>query len=105
MQKHIGIYSGTFDPVHPGHVAFALETLQTCKLDEVIFLPEQTPRDKQAVTDLSHRIALLERALADEPNMRVLKLRSPQFTVADTLPEIYAALKDTQLTLLVGSDV
>src|SRR5258706_12226030 len=102
MQKHIGIYSGTFDPVHPGHIAFAREALQTCKLDEVIFLPEQTPRGKEAVTDLSHRIALLERALADEPNMRILKLQSPQFTVADTLPEIHNLLGTTRLTRLIG---
>lgn len=105
MQRKVGIYSGTFDPVHLGHVAFAREAQRRCQLAEVVFLPEQTPRGKTVVTDLFHRIALLERALTDEPGMRVATLTSPQFTVAQTLPEIRALLPNTQLVLLMGSDV
>jgi nicotinate-nucleotide adenylyltransferase len=105
MQRHIGIYSGTFDPVHPGHVAFACETRDKLQLDEIIFLPELTPRGKPQVTSMQHRQALLEQLLADQPGMRAVQLRSPQFTVDDTLPELHALLGDAQLTMLIGSDI
>ena len=105
MKRRVGIYAGTFDPVHPGHLAFAAEAKRVCQLDEVIFLPEQTPRAKQGVTDMAHRIALLERAVQDTPGLRVAKLKSPQFTVAETLPEIRSMTGDAQLTLLIGSDI
>ena len=45
-RKSVGIYSGTFDPVHTGHVAFALEAAQVANLQKVVFLPEETPREK-----------------------------------------------------------
>jgi nicotinate-nucleotide adenylyltransferase len=103
--KQIGIYSGTFDPVHPGHVAFARTARELCKLDEILFLPERTPRAKRGVTDLAHRVALLEQGLRGQSGMRVLTLQTDQFTVKDTLPEIRAQTGNAQLTMLIGSDV
>jgi nicotinate-nucleotide adenylyltransferase len=105
MSRQIGIYSGTFDPVHPGHIAFALETQAAQGLDEVIFLPERTPRAKQQASSLNHRIALLEQAIAGLPNMHVLELASDQFTVSQTLPELREHLGDASITMLAGSDV
>jgi nicotinate-nucleotide adenylyltransferase len=101
----IGIFSGTFDPVHAGHLAFALETRRICGLEQVIFLAERSPRDKTAVTDINHRVALLQAATADQSDLAVMELSSPQFTVAETLPELRRQLPDTELTLLIGSDV
>lgn len=105
MARRIGIYSGTFDPVHGGHVAFALAALKTCGLSEVVFLPEERPRGKQNVTALSHRTALLEKAIQTHPNLHIAKVSSPQFTVAQTLPELQKRFPSAELTLLVGSDV
>ena len=48
----IGIYAGTFDPVHAGHVAFALQSLEAAKLDRVYFLPERRPRGKRQVKNI-----------------------------------------------------
>lgn len=105
MQRRTGIYSGTFDPIHQGHIAFAQEALRACKLDEVIFLPEHSPRNKDGVTGISHRIALIERATAAIPVLRVIGLTSQQFTVQHTLPELYQTFSNSHLTLLAGSDV
>jgi nicotinate-nucleotide adenylyltransferase len=105
MPQQIGIYSGTFDPVHSGHIAFAKGAVQDCGLDSVVFLPERTPRDKQNVTALAHRLALLERATAQHPELHVRELESDQFTVQQTLPEIRRLVGDAELMLLVGSDV
>jgi nicotinate-nucleotide adenylyltransferase len=105
MKHRTGIYSGTFDPVHPGHIAFAEETLRICNLDEVVFIPEKTPRGKNQVTDLVHRIALIERTTAEIVGLSVIQLASEQFTVTQTLPELHKLFNNNHLTLLVGSDV
>ena len=105
MQKNIGVYSGTFDPIHSGHIAFAQSAKSKSHLDAVIFLPEPQPRSKPTVTDLSHRIELLKRALANLPDLSVMSLPSEQFSVQQTLPELNAAFPDTTFTFLFGSDV
>lgn len=103
--KRIGIYPGTFDPIHAGHIAFAQEAMRTCKLDEVIFLPEHSPRYKTGVTDIIHRTALIRLATQDMPQLSVEILSSLQFSVKDTLQELRALRSNARLTLLVGSDV
>ena len=105
MERRIGIYSGTFDPVHPGHIAFAAEAMRACDLDEVVFLPERTPRNKQNVTGMLHRVALLKKVTKTMQNMSVVTLASDQFTVEETLPELRNIYSGAQLTLLIGSDV
>ena len=101
----IGIFPGTFDPVHDGHIAFALESLKACRLDEVIFLPEHSPRGKHSVTSLPTRTEQLRQQIAPHPRLRVLELVSRQFTVQDTLPELRQIFAGHNLTLLIGSDI
>jgi len=103
--RQIGIYSGTFDPVHAGHIAFGLETLRQLRLDEVIYLPETIPRYKTGVTPLKHRLAMLELATTPYEGLRPLSVHSSQFTIADTLPELQQLFPDGQFTFLLGSDV
>jgi nicotinate-nucleotide adenylyltransferase len=105
MTKKVGIYSGTFDPVHTGHLAFALQALKQCGLNEVAFAPERQPRAKVAVTELKHRLALLEHALAAQPALYSLQLGSDQFSVADTMPELEQRYPGAELVLLIGSDI
>lgn len=104
MQK-IGIYPGTFDPVHSGHIAFSLEALRIFDLDEVVFLPEALPRGKPTATVISKRILQLNDAIASVKAARVMNLKGSRFTVRETLPELYQLFGSSQLTLLVGSDV
>jgi len=101
----IGIFSGTFDPVHPGHISFAIEAVKKCNLDKVVFLPEKKPREKQDVTDISIRIKTLKEATMHSQNLEVMKLEDEQFTISETLPKLKEIFKDSSLTLLVGSDV
>lgn len=105
MRSRIGIYSGTFDPVHPGHITFAQAAAQVCQLDEIVFLPERRPRGKHTVTDISHRIALIKLSAKSLDSFRVLRLASDQFTVKDTLPELRSIFGSERLTFLIGSDV
>ena len=101
----IGIYAGTFDPVHSGHVAFALQALRAANLDKVYFLPERHPRSKTGVEHFGHRSAMLERALKPHPRLELLELVDRNFSVKGTLPRLRQHFRDTELVFLFGSDV
>jgi nicotinate-nucleotide adenylyltransferase len=104
VAKRIGIFAGTFDPVHNGHVTFALAAARVCDLDKVIFLPEREPRGKTNVTNFAHRLAMIRLAIKEFPILGVEELASRQFSVQETLPELQRRFKQARLTLLVGSD-
>ncbi len=105
LPRRVGVYAGTFDPVHAGHIAFALEAMQTAKLDRVIFLPERRPRFKTATEHFGHRVAMLNRAVRPHPKLEVLELVDGNFTVKRTLPRLHSLFPGVQLVLLMGSDV
>lgn len=101
----VGIYSGTFDPVHNGHIAFCLEALKVCGLDKVWLLPEPKPRGKQHVSDFAHRKAMLQLAILGQPKLEIVTPQTNQFTIEQTLPELQRLAGTTELTMLIGSDV
>jgi nicotinate-nucleotide adenylyltransferase len=103
--ERVGIYAGTFDPVHAGHLAFALQALQAAKLDKVYFLPERRPRGKNHVEHFGHRVAMLKQAARPHPQFDVLELPDVSFTVRQTLPRLREQLGGSQLFFLFGSDV
>jgi len=105
MERHIGIYSGTFDPIHSGHIAFAQEAMRICHIDNVVFLPETQPRVKNAVTPIADRLKFIQNAIADIHSLSVIQLASTQFSTATTLPELQTVFNDAKFTLLLGSDV
>lgn len=103
--KRLGIYAGTFDPVHAGHIAFALQALRAAGLDKVYFLPERQPRGKTAPTHFAHRVAMLKQAARPHPQFGVLELPDVNFGVRQTLPRLKRQFGDSQLLFLFGSDV
>jgi nicotinate-nucleotide adenylyltransferase len=103
--QRIGIYAGTFNPVHSGHIAFALQAMQAAGLDKLYFLPERRPRHKRHVEHFGHRVAMLNRAVLPHPQLDVLELDDVDFTVNRTLPKLEAMFGGDQLVFLFGSDV
>ena len=101
----IGIYPGAFDPVHNGHVAFAIASAKRYGLDRVYFLPEPRPRHKQGVKALEHRVAMLEFATKHDESLGVIQLDQQRFTILETWPIITARFEGAQLFMLLGSDV
>lgn len=101
----IGIFSGTFDPVHKGHIAFALKAAEAAGLDKVYLLPEAVPRRREGATHYAHRIAMLRLAVKPHRKLAVLDLPDKQFTVARTLPRLKKNFAGDELYLLLGSDV
>jgi len=105
MTRKIGIYPGTFDPLHDGHLAFATQALEVCGLDEVMFLPEALPREKPNVSSIQERVAHMNAATKHINDMNVIHLSNDRFTVRDTLPLLREQFSDSELSLFVGSDV
>lgn len=105
MNRRVGIYSGTFDPIHQGHITFALESMRSCQLNSVFILPEPEPRQKQNVTDIDKRTSLIDESIAKIDGLSIIRPSSKQFTIKDTLPQLFDMFKDADITLLVGSDV
>jgi len=103
--RSIGIYPGTFDPIHEGHVAFAESALKVCNLDIIYFLPEKSPRNKTNVTSFNERIASTQSTLSRLPQLETIRLTSSRFTISKTLPEIEKLFEPAHFTLLIGSDV
>lgn len=92
MAPALGLYGGTFDPVHFGHLRLATEMREAFRLERVVFLPAGHPwqrsRDTYAVG--AHRVRMLELAIAGEPAFAVddreVRREGPSYTV-DTLGE------------------
>lgn len=103
--RKIGVFSGTFDPVHAGHIAFALEAAQQAGLDYVYFLPEQRPRRKEGITHYAHRLAMLRLALKPYRKLKILELPDRQFTVRSSWPRLKNRFESDEIHMLVGSDM
>ena len=104
MSKRIGIYAGVFDPVHAGHISFALQAMEKANLDKVYFLPERRPRHKQGTEHFGHRVAMLKRATQPHPKLDIIELEDVHFTMERTLPKLQRRFNGQQLVFLFGSD-
>lgn len=105
----IGIFGGTFDPIHYGHLLLAETCRQSLNLDEVRFVPASSPPHKQGrqITDGRMRADMVRFAVSGFPELlvdeRELHRQGPSFTV-DTLAEYRAEFPEAELFLLVGAD-
>lgn len=104
MNSRIGIYSGSFNPIHSGHIAFALQALQSANLSKIYFLPERRPRDKQ-VEHFAHRVSMIKFAIKPHPKFHVLEMVDISFSIERTLPKLQTLFPGSQLVFLMGSDV
>ena len=100
----IGIYSGSFDPIHIGHVTFALQAINEAGLAKVYFLPERIPRDKHVHEHFGHRVAMVKRAIKPHPGLALVELDDRTFNVKRTLPKLNKMFNGSKLVFLFGSD-
>lgn len=105
MRQKVGIFAGTFDPLHDGHIAFAKVALRSCRLDRIVFIPEASPRGKTNVTPIATRIAQIASHVQSSPLYAIRQLATERFTISTTLPEITALYPGATYVLLIGSDV
>ena len=103
--SRIGVFSGSFDPVHKGHIAFALEAAKTADLDKVYLAPEVKPRRKPGITHFAHRVAMLKLAVRSQPKLEVLELPDKYFLPQKTLAQLRQRFPRDTLVMLLGSDL
>ena len=104
----VGVFGGTFDPIHYGHLRSAYELLQDLALGEVRFMPCGIPPHRhQPIADGALRLAMVRAAVADQPGFvvddRELHRAGPSYSV-DTLAALREELPDRPLCLLLGMD-
>ena len=105
----IGIYGGTFDPVHLGHLLLAETCREEAQLDEIWFLPNARSPHKQemSMSAAEHRVQMLLLAIGGHPSFQVRRDEVDRgglsFTV-DTLRDLQAERPDDDLFLLLGAD-
>lgn len=104
----LGVFGGTFDPVHDGHVLPVEAAARRFRLDRVLYLPARLSPHKESVpTDSRHRVAMLALALEAHPNWTIdleeLDREPPSYTI-DTLRSIAARNPGEELWLLMGTD-
>ena len=105
----IGVFGGTFDPIHYGHLLLAETCRETLRLDQVRFIPAASPPHKQdhQISDGHARADMLQLAVSGYTEFvvdrRELKRKGPSFTV-DTLTEFSTEFPDAELYFLVGAD-
>lgn len=104
----IGIFGGTFDPIHFGHLRPALELLERLSLAEIRFIPCRYPPHRQApIASPEQRLAMLQLAITGEPGFMVdereLTRLGPSYMV-DTLASLRAEKGSVPLCLILGTD-
>ena len=102
-----GIFGGTFDPIHTGHLIVARAALESLDLDEVLFVPAGRPwmKEADAVSPAEDRARMVELAVADDPQFRVSRVEIERPGETYTLDTLRALPPDDALpVLLLGAD-
>ena len=108
-RERIGVFGGTFDPPHIGHLVLATEACVALQLDRLLWVLTPTPPHKldSPVTPLVHRLAMLELAISDEPDFELSRVEidrpGPHYTV-DTMRVLADEHPSADLVLLIGGD-
>ncbi|GIN10552.1 putative nicotinate-nucleotide adenylyltransferase [Shouchella clausii] len=108
--KRIGLFGGTFDPPHLGHLLIAQEALTTIKLDEVWFVPVSTPphKDRTGLTSGKDRYDMVKAALLQEGRFRVCDIelirKGKSYTI-DTVRELKRTYPNDEFFFLIGGDM
>lgn len=106
--RKIGIYGGTFDPIHHGHLILAREARERLDLETIIFVPAAVSPFKNApVTAAADRLAMLEAAITGEAGFAIDRIElnhpPPSYTI-DTVESIRGREGDAELFYLLGQD-
>lgn len=106
----IGIYGGSFDPVHKGHVNAALTFKEELSLDKIIVIPAYQPPHKKglALTPSEHRMNMCRLAFEGLEGFEVSDIeikREDEGYMADTVEQLREIYPDDELFLLIGGDM
>jgi nicotinate-nucleotide adenylyltransferase len=104
----LGLYGGTFDPIHLGHLILAEACREACGLDRVWFVVAGAPPHKPGGrTEVNHRLEMVRLAVAGNPNFEVSEIETrrpgPHYSV-ETLELVARERPEDELFFLIGAD-
>jgi nicotinate-nucleotide adenylyltransferase len=107
-QRRVGIFGGSFDPVHNAHIALARLAVDELHLDELLWVPAGQPYQKtRSVTDAADRVAMVELAIAGEAKFALSRIeierKGPSYTI-DTVRELRGLHPGVKWYLVIGQD-
>lgn len=109
-RKRVGLYGGTFDPIHLGHINLAIELKEKHSLDEVWFIPTQInphKQDRKPASSMDDRMEMVRLAIKGIPSFVLKDIEShrapPSYTI-DTLRELIHSDSEVDFFLLLGQD-
>ncbi len=105
----LGIFGGTFDPPHIGHLILASEAFSQLKLDRVLWVLTPNPPHKRGmnVSPLEQRLELVQAAVEPDPDFELSRIdidRQPPYYAADTVELLRARYPEAALVYLLGGD-
>ncbi len=106
LTERVGVFGGTFDPVHVGHLAIALAALESVPLDRILFVPvRRSPlKDRDPLASVVDRVTMLEAAIASEPRFVLSRAELDRAGVSYTVDTLEALRGPGELFLILGSD-
>ncbi len=104
----LGLYGGTFDPIHNGHLAVARAALTAIELDRMLLIPNRLPPHKQALTGASYaqRLEMVRLAVAADSRLEASDVENEEgksYTI-QTLHRLRNAYGDARFFFLIGAD-
>lgn len=109
-KRRIGIYGGTFNPIHIGHLIIANTVLNELNLDEIWFMPDNIPphKNKKVAIDPRHRLQMLQRAVFDNPRFKIETLELERGGVSytfDTMMSLKMLCPQDEFYFIIGGDM
>ncbi len=104
--RRIGIFSGTFDPVHIGHMDMAQACLDVMGLDKVLLMPYGKPLAREPEASPQHRLEMLELAVSGRKGLEACSAdiqKTPRYAV-DTVRAVQKLYPDAQMVYIIGAD-
>ncbi|MBQ9263522.1 MAG: bis(5'-nucleosyl)-tetraphosphatase (symmetrical) YqeK [Clostridia bacterium] len=104
--RRLGVFGGTFDPIHEGHIELARLALASGQADEVVFVPMGFPAHREPVASPEDRLAMCRLALKGQEGMLLSQagMASGVRYTSDTLPLLKKEFPDASFALIVGAD-
>jgi nicotinate-nucleotide adenylyltransferase len=103
--KRVGIFAGSFDPIHDGHLAVVESAIKNIGLDRVLIMVEKNPWSSKKPISIEHRKNMVNLAIENIDNVKQLELEDDRFDLEKTLPQIEYLYQGSELHFIFGADV